>query len=71
MSLGRHACGIFFSYADNVTLLAPTSMALNAMLDIHVCTRFAYAHNLLLKLFKPKYMFFLVEQLTITQYDCT
>ena len=34
-----------FIYADDVTLLAPTSMALKAMLN--TCTDFAASHNLL------------------------
>ena len=40
-SIGGHMNGMFvgaFRYADDVTLLAPTGMALNAMLD--TCTRF-------------------------------
>ena len=44
-----HLNGMFvgaFSYADDVTLLAPTSMALKAMLN--TCTDFAASHNLLL-----------------------
>ena len=43
--VGCHMNGMFvgaFCYADDVTLLAPTGMALNAMLD----TRFADAHDL-------------------------
>ena len=43
-----------FCYADDVTLLASTSMALNAMLD--TCTSFADAHNLLFNLSKTKCM---------------
>ena len=53
-----HMNGMFvgaFCYADDVTLLAPTSMALNAMLD--TCTRFADAHNLLFNSSKTKCMF--------------
>ena len=45
--VGCHMNGMFvgdFCYADDVTLLAPTGMALNAMLD--TCTRFADAHDL-------------------------
>ena len=42
--------------AINVTLLAPTGMALNAMLD--TCTRFADSHNFLFNLSKTKCMFF-------------
>ena len=44
--VGCHMNGMFvgdFCHADDVTLLAPTGMALNAMLD--TCTRFADAHN--------------------------
>ena len=43
--VGCHTNGMFvgaFCYADDVTLLAPTGMALNAMLD--TCTRFADAY---------------------------
>ena len=43
-----HMNGMFVGalcYADDVTLLAPTGMALNAMLDTY--TRFADARNLL------------------------
>ena len=41
-----------FCYADDVTLLAPTGMALNAMLD--TCTPFADAHNLVFNSSKTK-----------------
>ena len=44
-----------FCYADDVTLLALTGMALNAMLD--TCTHFADAHNLLFNSSKAKCMF--------------
>ena len=44
-----------FCYADDVTLLATTGMAFNAMLD--TCTRFADAHNLLFNSPKTKRMF--------------
>ena len=44
-----------FCYADDVTLLAPTGMALYAMLD--TCFRFADAHNLLFNSSKTKGMF--------------
>ena len=44
-----------FCYADDVTLLAPTGMALNAMLG--TCTRFADAHNRLYNSSKTKRMF--------------
>ena len=51
-----------FCYADDVTLLATTGMALNAMLD--TCTRFADAHNLLFNSSKAKCLF--LELLTST-----
>ena len=41
-----------FIYADDVTLLAPTSMALKAMLS--TCTDFAASHNLLFNAPKTK-----------------
>ena len=44
-----------FCYADDVTFLAPTGMALNAMLG--TCTRFANAHNLLFNSSKIKRIF--------------
>ena len=44
-----------FCYTDDETLLAPTGMALNAMLD--TCTRYADAHNLLFNSSKTKCMF--------------
>ena len=56
--VGCHMNDMFvdaFCYADDVTLLAPTGMALNAMLD--TCTRFADTHNLLFNSSKTKYMF--------------
>ena len=56
--VGCHMNGMFvgaFCYADDVTLLAPTGMALNAILD--TCTRFADTHNLLLNSSKAKCMF--------------
>ena len=56
--VGCHINGMFvgaFCYADDVTLLASTGMALNAMLD--TCTRFADTHNLLFNLSKTQYMF--------------
>ena len=46
--VGCHMNGMFvgaFCYADDVTLLAPTGVAFNAMLDTY--TRFADVHNLL------------------------
>ena len=57
--VGCHMNGIFvgaFCYPDDVTFLAPTGMALNAMLD--TCTRFADSHNLLLNSSKTKCMCF-------------
>ena len=45
-----------FIYADDVTLLAPTSMALKAMLS--TCTDFAASHNLLFNASKTKCMYF-------------
>ena len=45
-----------FIYADDVTLLAPTSMALKAMLS--TCTYFATSHNLLFNASKMKCMYF-------------
>ena len=45
-----------FSYADDVTLLAPTNMALKAMLN--KCTEFAASHNLLFNASKAKCMYF-------------
>ena len=45
-----------FSYADDVTLLAPTNMALKAMLN--TCTEFAASHNLLFNASKTKCMYF-------------
>ena len=56
--VGCHMNGMFvgaFCYADDVTLLAPPSMALNAMLD--TCTRFADAHDLSFNSSKTKCMF--------------
>ena len=57
--IGCHLNGMFvgaFIYADDVTLLAPTSMALKAMLN--ACTDFAASHNLLFNASKTKYMYF-------------
>ena len=45
-----------FIYADDVTLLAPTSMALKAMLS--TCTDFVASHNLLFNASKTKCMYF-------------
>ena len=48
LGIGCHLNDMFmgaFIYADDVTLLAPTSMALKAMLN--TCTDFAALHNLL------------------------
>ena len=57
--IGCHLNGMFvgaFIYADDVTLLAPTSMALKAMLS--TCTDFAASHNLLFNASKTKCMYF-------------
>ena len=57
--VGCHLNGMFvwaFSYADDVTLLAPTNMALKAMLN--TCTEFAALHNLLFNASKTKSMYF-------------
>ena len=52
---------ITFNYnTDYVTLLAPTGMALNVMLD--TCTRFADSHNLLFNSSKTKCMFFYISR---------
>ena len=53
--VGCHMFVGAFCYADDVTLLALTGMALNAMLD--TCTRFSDAHNLLFNSSKTKCMF--------------
>ena len=56
--VGCHMYGTFvgaFCYADDVTLLAPTGMALNAMQDTSTC--FADVHNLLFNSSKTKCMF--------------
>ena len=56
--VGCHMNGMFvgaFCYADDVTLLAPAGIALNAMLDR--CYRFADAQNLIFNLSKTKCMF--------------
>ena len=56
--VGCHMNGMFvgaFCYADDVALLAPTGMTLNAMLD--TCTRFDDSHNLLFNSSKTKCMF--------------
>ena len=56
--VGCHMNGMFvgaFCYADDVTLLPPTGMALNAMLD--TCTRFDDAHNFLSNSSNTKCMF--------------
>ena len=59
--VGCHTNGMFVgacSYADDMTLLAPTGMALNyAMLDTCTCTCFADAHNLVFNSSKTKCMF--------------
>ena len=59
LGVGCHLNGMFvgaFSYADDVTLLDPTNMALKAMLSI--CTEFASSHNLLFNASKTKCMYF-------------
>ena len=56
---GCHLNGMFvgaFIYAGDVTLLAPKSMALKAMLN--TCTDFADSHNLLFNASKTKCMYF-------------
>ena len=55
LGIGCHLNGKFvgaFIYADDVTLLAPTSMALKAMLN--TCTDFAASNNLLFNAPKTK-----------------
>ena len=57
LGVGCHLNGMFvgaFSYADNVTLLASTNMALKAMLN--KCTELAASHNLLFNASKTKCM---------------
>ena len=57
--IGCHLNGMFvgaFIYADDVTLLAPTSMALKAMLN--TCADFAASHNLLFNASKTKCIYF-------------
>ena len=57
--IGCHLNGMFvgaFIYADDVTLLAPASMALKTMLN--TCTDFAASHNLLFNGSKIKFMYF-------------
>ena len=57
--IGCHLNGMFvgaFIYADDVTLLALTSMALKAMLS--TCTDLAASHNLLFNASKSKCMYF-------------
>ena len=59
LEVGCHLNGMFvgaFSYADDVTLLAPTSMALKSMLN--TCTEFAASHNLLFNSSKTKCLYF-------------
>ena len=59
LGVGCHLNGMFvgaFSYADDVTLLAPTYMALKATLN--TCTEFAASHNLLFNASKTKCMYF-------------
>ena len=45
-----------FSYADDVTMLVPTGMALKAMLN--TCTEFAASHNFIFNASKIKCMYF-------------
>ena len=55
LGIDCHLNGMFvgaFIYADDVTLLAPTSMTLKAMLK--TCTDFAASHNLLFNASKTK-----------------
>ena len=57
--IGCHLNGMFvgaFICADNVTLMAPTRMALKAMLN--TCTDFAASHSLLFNSSKTKCMYF-------------
>ena len=57
--LGCHLHGQFvgaFIYADDVTLLAPTSTALNVMLE--TCSNFAQRYDIQLNSSKTKYMYF-------------
>ena len=59
LGIGCHLNGMFvgaFIYADDVTLLAPTSMALKTMLN--TCSDFAASHNLLFSASKTKCMYF-------------
>ena len=57
--IGCQLNGMFvgaFMYADDVTLLAPTSLALKVMLN--TCTDFAVSHNFLFNASKTKCMYF-------------
>ena len=57
--IGCHLTGMFvraFIYVDDATLLAPTSMALKAMLN--TSTNFAALHNLPFNASKTKCMYF-------------
>ena len=59
LGIGCHLNGMFvgaFIYADDVTLLAPSSMALKAMLN--TCTDLAASHNLLFNASITKCMYF-------------
>ena len=59
LGIGCHLNGLFvgaFIYAGDVTLLAPTSMTLKAMLNTH--TDFTASHNLLFNASKTKCMYF-------------
>ncbi len=64
--VGCHLHGMFvgaFSYADDITLLAPTSTSLNAMLDI--CSDYASSHDLTFNASKTKCMYFTSDSLHI------
>ena len=59
LGIGCHLNGMFvgaFIYVDDVTLLAPTSMSLETMLNI--CIDFAASHKLLFNASKTKCMYF-------------
>ena len=67
--IGCHLHGVFVGahvYADDVTLLAPTSTALNAMLT--TCTLFAESHDLTFNASKTKCMYFTKSD--INTHDC-
>ena len=59
--IGCHLNGMFVGaliYADDVTLLTPTSMALKAMFN--TCTNYAASHNLLFNASKTKCMYLMM-----------